>query len=122
MKQVLIVDDSPVIRKVARRIFESLRFQASEAEDGRQALDACAFLMPDALLVDWQMPGIDGFDCVREVRRLPGGAKPLILFCMSENDLALTARARHAGADGIILKPFDKDILAEKLSELGLVA
>lgn len=122
MKQFLIVDDSPVIRKVARRILDGLRFQTAEAQDGREALDACAFLMPDAILMDWKMPNLDGFDCVKELRRMPGGAKPRILICLSESDVAMTARARHCGADDILLKPFDRQILSDKVAELGLVA
>ena len=55
MKNCLVVDDSSVIRKVARRILEGLEFQISEAEDGEQALDACRQRMPDAVLLDWNM-------------------------------------------------------------------
>lgn len=122
MTQILIVDDSPVMRKVARRILDGLRFQTAEAENGRQALDSCALNMPDAVLIDWLMPGLDGFDCVKELRRMPGGQKPRVLVCLSENDAGLTARARHAGADDVILKPYDRDILGAKIGELGLGA
>lgn len=121
MKQVLIVDDSPVIRKVARRIFEGLHIQASEAEDGQQALEACAFLMPDAIFLDWQMPVMDGFDFLKELRKMPGGSRPKVLFCTSENDVARTARARYCGADDFILKPFDRRMMEEKITEMGLV-
>ena len=116
MKQIMVVDDSPVIRKVARRILEGMRFQTSEAEDGRQALEACAFLMPDAIFVDGHMPVMDGFEFVKELRKMPGGAKPRVVFCMSENDVAQTARARHYGVDEFMLKPFDREILLQKLA------
>lgn len=121
MKQILVVDDSPVIRKVARRIFEAMKFQTSEAVDGKQALEACAFLMPDAILVDWNMPVMDGFEFVKELRRMPGGGKPRVLFCASENDVAQTARARHAGADDIVLKPFDRQHMQDKIEAIGLI-
>ena len=72
MKTCLVVDDSSVIRKVARRILEGLEFQIVEAEDGEQALDACRSKMPDAILLDWNMPKMDGYEFLRNLRRLPG--------------------------------------------------
>ena len=60
MKTCLVVDDSSVIRKVARRILEGLNFSICEAEDGQQALDECKREMPDAVLLDWNMPVIAG--------------------------------------------------------------
>jgi two-component system chemotaxis response regulator CheY len=75
MTQVLVVDDSAVLRKVARRILEGLQFETAEAEDGKVALDACAASMPDAILLDWNMPVMDGFEFLRELRRMPEGGK-----------------------------------------------
>jgi two-component system chemotaxis response regulator CheY len=121
MKQVLVVDDSSVIRKVAKRILEGMRLQTTEAEDGQKALAACSFLMPDAILLDWNMPVMDGFEFLRELRKMPGGTKPKVVFCTTENDVAHIARAMHAGADEYIMKPFDKQIVQSKLEEIGLV-
>ena len=120
MKQVLVVDDSPVIRKTARRILEGMNFQTSEAVDGQQALSACSFLMPDAIVVDWSMPVLDGFEFMKQLRKMPGGEKPKILFCTSEYDVAQIARAMHVGADDVLMKPFDKDIVKAKFEEVGI--
>ena len=68
MKQVLVVDDSPMIRKIARRILEGMRLRTSEAADGRETLAACSFQMPDALFVDGNMPVLDGFEFLKELR------------------------------------------------------
>jgi two-component system chemotaxis response regulator CheY len=122
MKQVLVVDDSPVIRKTARRILEGMQLQTSEAVDGEQALNACSFLMPDAIIVDWSMPVVDGFEFIKQLRRMPGGEKPKVLFCTSEYDVAQIARALHSGADDILLKPFDKDIVKAKFEDIGIAA
>jgi len=73
MKTCLVVDDSSVIRKVARRILEGLAFQISEAEDGQQALEHCQRELPDAVLLDWNMPVMDGYQFLKALRRLPGG-------------------------------------------------
>src|SRR5262245_61146505 len=82
------VDDSSVIRKVARRILEGLEFAIVEAEDGEQALDACRSQMPDAVLLDWNMPKMDGYEFLRVLRRLPDGDRPKVVFCTTENDVA----------------------------------
>src|SRR6266704_6841665 len=121
MKNCLVVDDSSVIRKVARRILEGLEFQIVEAEDGEQALDACRSQMPDAVLLDWNMPKMDGYEFLRVLRRLPDGDRPKVVFCTTENDVAHIARALHAGANEYIMKPFDKDIVEAKFQEVGLI-
>ncbi len=121
MKTCLIVDDSSVIRKVARRILEGLDFQISEAENGEEAITACNRQMPDAILLDWNMPKVDGYEFLRMLRRLPGGDKPKVVFCTTENDVAHIARALHAGANEYIMKPFDKDIVEAKFQEVGLI-
>jgi two-component system chemotaxis response regulator CheY len=121
MKHCLIVDDSAVIRKVARRILEGMAFRVSEAEDGEQALAACRSQMPDAVLLDWNMPVMDGYEFLKALRRLPEGDGPKVVFCTTENDVAHIARAMHAGADEYIMKPFDKEIVTAKFQEVGLV-
>ncbi len=120
MKQVLVVDDSPVIRKIARRILEGMNLGTSEAADGRQALAACAFLMPDAILVDGAMPVLDGYEFLRELRAMPGGERPKVVFCTSEYDVAQIARAMHAGADDFLMKPFDREHVQSKFEGLGV--
>ena len=121
MKTCLIVDDSGIIRKVARRILESLEFQILEAENGEQAFETCHRELPDAILLDWNMPKMDGYDFLRALRRLPGGERPKVVFCTTENDVAHIARALQAGANEYIMKPFDKDIVEEKFQEIGLI-
>lgn len=121
MKTCLVVDDSSVIRKVARRILEGMQFAIIEAEDGQQALDECRRQLPDGILLDWNMPVMDGFDFLKALRRLPGGTAPKVVFCTTENDVAHIARALHAGANEYIMKPFDRDIVEAKFQEVGLV-
>jgi two-component system, chemotaxis family, chemotaxis protein CheY len=121
MKTCLIVDDSSVIRKVARRILEGLDFNITEAEDGALALEACRIKMPDAILLDWNMPNMDGYEFLRSLRRLPGGDRPKVVFCTTENDVAHIARALHAGANEYIMKPFDREIVEAKFQEVGLI-
>src|ERR1700722_244952 len=118
MKTCLIVDDSSVIRKVARRILEGLEFQIVEAEDGEQALEACRHQLPEAILLDWNMPKMDGYEFLRSLRKLPGGDKPKVVLCTTEKVDAHIARALHAGANEYIMKPVDKDIFEAKFQEV----
>ena len=122
MKTCLVVDDSGVVRKIARRILEGMEFTVVEAEDGAVALEACKQAMPDAVLLDWNMPVMDGFEFLVQLRRMAGGDVPKVVFCTTENDVAHIARALHAGANEYIMKPFDKDIVIAKFQEVGLLA
>jgi two-component system, chemotaxis family, chemotaxis protein CheY len=109
MRHVLVVDDSTVVRKIVRRILESADVRISEASNARQALAACSISMPDAILVDVDMPTPDGHEFLRQLRRMQGGNRPKVVICLNENDVAQIARAMHAGADDFMMKPFDAD-------------
>ena len=120
MKTCLIVDDSRVIRKVARQIFEAIGYTCSEAENGQVALDACKAAFPDFVLLDWNMPVMSGLEFIHALRQLPDGDKPTVVFCTTENDLSHIQNALSAGANEYIMKPFDADIIRGKLEQLGL--
>jgi two-component system chemotaxis response regulator CheY len=121
MKSCLVVDDSSVIRKVARRILEELHFSVEEAADGQIALDKCRVNLPDAILLDWNMPVLDGLEFLKALRQEPGGDKPSVVFCTTENDMDHILRALEAGANEYIMKPFDREILEAKFREVGLI-
>jgi two-component system chemotaxis response regulator CheY len=120
MRTCLVVDDSRVIRKVARRILEDIGYEIAEAADGMEALAWCRAAMPDAILLDWNMPLMTGIEFLRKLRAEPGGEGPVVVFCTVENDLAHIREALDAGANEYIMKPFDGDIIAAKLAEAGL--
>jgi two-component system chemotaxis response regulator CheY len=117
----LIVDDSRIIRKVARRIVEGLGFEVDEAGDGAEALIFCSSSMPEVILLDWSMPVMDGMAFLRRLRVLPGGAGPKVLFCTIETRAERIAEALSAGADDYVMKPFDGEILTSKFAEVGAV-
>ena len=121
MKTCLVVDDSSVVRKIARRILEQMKFEITEAEDGEKAIEVCKRAMPDAVLLDWNMPVMDGYEFLNNLRRMPGGDVPKVVFCTTENGMDHISRALHAGANEYIMKPFDKDIVAAKFREVGLI-
>jgi len=119
MKTCLVVDDSKVIRKVARHILEGLEFRVAEAADGREALEACAREVPDVILLDWNMPVMGGMDFLRALKA-DATMHPKVVFCTTENGTAHIRAALDAGADEYIMKPFDRETLASKLQIVGV--
>ncbi len=121
MKTCLIVDDSRVVRKVASRIVRDLGFSVTEAADGAEALRMCRQAMPDAVILDWNMPTMNGIDFLRALRREDDGKLPRVVFCSIENDAEHIREALNAGADEFVMKPFDADILESKFAQVGLI-
>ena len=121
MKTCLIVDDSAVVRMVARRILGELKFVTREAVNGAEALESCTRSMPDAILLDWNMPVMTGIEFIEMLRCMKGGDAPRVLFCTTENEVGRIRQALDAGADEYIMKPFDSEILHTKLDQLGLI-
>ncbi len=120
MKTCLVVDGSQVVRKVARRLLEDQGFAVAEAGDGMEALAWCRAMMPDLVLLDAAMPLMNGLEFLRRLRLEPGGRAPKVIFCSAETDLERIRQALDAGAAEYIIKPFDGDIVAEKLALAGL--
>ena len=121
MKTCLIVDDSKIVRMVARKILEGLNFEIAEAEDGQQALDACMAEMPTAVLLDWNMPVKNGLEFLKELRALDDVDQPVVVFCTTENDMTHIQEAIQAGANEYIMKPFDSEIIESKFTQVGLL-
>jgi two-component system, chemotaxis family, chemotaxis protein CheY len=117
----LVVDDSRVVRKVARRILEANDFAVTEAGDGQLAMDACRLSMPDCILLDWNMPVVDGITFLRNLRAEFGPDKPMVVFCTTENDMNHIEMAIASGAQEYIMKPFDEEILIGKFGQVGLL-
>jgi len=109
------------VRKVARRIVEDLGFSCEEAEDGQKAYETCQNTMPDAILLDWNMPVMSGIEFLEKLRMMDNGSTPRVVFCTTENDLAHIKRAMDSGADEYIMKPFDSDIIQSKFVQIGLL-
>ena len=122
MKTCLVIDDSRVIRKVARRILEDIGFNVLEAEDGAIGLEMCRARMPDAVIVDSMMPNLDGIGFMKTLRREARENAPAMMFCTTETEESHIVAARAAGAGTVLLKPFDKETLEGGLQRLGILA
>lgn len=121
MPNCLVVDDSKVIRKVARHILESLNLHVDEAEDGRAALEMCETQLPDVVLLDWNMPIMSGLDFLKELSRRNLPRLPKVIFCTTENGVDHIRAAVDAGADEYVMKPFDRETLESKLQIVGVL-
>jgi two-component system, chemotaxis family, chemotaxis protein CheY len=119
MKRCLIVDDSKVIRKVARHILETMEFEVSEAADGQEALDYVSNETPDVILLDWNMPVMSGMDFLKAYRALGHATVAKVIFCTTENGIGHIQAAINAGADEYVMKPFDRETLESKLQIVG---
>ena len=122
MKICLIVDDSEIVRKYARLILESLDYRTIEAESPSAAIDRLAGDTPHIILADWKIPGANTLEFIGQVRRMNLTRRPYIIYLTTENDHAELDRAMVAGADDFLLKPFNRDIMKMKLTEIRLAA
>ncbi len=122
LKSCLVVDDSKVIRKVARHILESMAFAVNEAADGQEALTFCRANRPDVILLDWNMPVMSGMEFLGAFNDLDYGheERPRVVFCTTENSIDHIRAAIEAGADEYVMKPFDRETLEGKLQLVGV--
>lgn len=120
--RALIVDDSRAARSLVRRVIEPFGFEVSEAGHGGEAFEQLSPADPvDVILVDWNMPVMDGLELVREIRARREYARMPILMVSSESDPKMMAHALIAGADDYLVKPIDADMMRDKLQIIGVL-
>lgn len=122
MRRCLLIDDSPLIRKVARLVFERQRYTVLEAESAADALEHCGKEMPELILLDWYLPGSNALDLLKQLKAVAGTARPYIIYLTTENDPLDISRAMQAGCDDVMMKPFTRAELEAKLDSLPVAA
>jgi two-component system chemotaxis response regulator CheY len=122
MKRCMFVDNSSVIRKVAKRILGGPHMIVEEAATGADALDLCAMDMPDIIIVDSTLPDMPAVDFICRARAIEALVKPQIAICLAEVDVGAIMRAKRAGAQGYVLKPFNRSQLLESFRSLRAAA
>jgi two-component system chemotaxis response regulator CheY len=120
-KRILVVDDSRVVRRIARQMLEDAGFIVDDACNGAEALHRMRQDRPDAVLLDWNMPVMNGIECLRTLRQEFGQEQPCVILCTTENEPGFIMSAIEAGAQEYIMKPFTDMILRGKLEQLGLL-
>jgi two-component system chemotaxis response regulator CheY len=122
MPTVLIVDDSKAMRMLTSYMLMALGVTPVFAEDGVEALEICAREMPDAVLLNWYMPAMDGPSFQERLTALSHNHLPKVIFCTADDDFDKIAEAVSAGVDGLIIKPFDLNTLSYSLEKNGVLA
>ena len=121
--RALVIDDSRAVRMLLGKMLQDLGFEVSEAGHGREAL---ARLQEqgkmDLAVVDWNMPEMNGFDFVTEVRSKPEYDDLQLMMVTTETEMSQVIKAIEAGANEYVMKPFTKEIIAEKLQIVGLIS
>lgn len=110
-----------MIRKVSRRIVESVGFAVIEAENGEEGLARCRAAMPDLIITDWNMPVMSGIEFVTALRAIPTAKPPKVVFCTTNSGARDIHKGIDAGADEYVIKPFDEAALLSRLQAVGAV-
>lgn len=119
---VLVVDDSKTIRSILKGYLTKWGFEVTEAVNGVDALAQLKQMAhPDLVLVDWNMPEMDGVSFVRAVRADPGYDALPLMMVTTNTELDHVSTALDAGANEYIMKPFTGDMIKEKLELLGFL-
>ena len=120
--RALIVDDSRATRTIIKRMLSEVGFEVVEATDGVDALRRLKEIgQADVLLVDWNMPEMNGYDLVCAIRGDHQYDKVPLMMVTSETEMGQMAKALEAGANEYVMKPFTKEVITEKLALLGVL-
>ncbi len=121
MKNCLIVDDSKIVRKVSRAIIEPMGYAIFEAENGQEALDIALVTPIQVVMLDWNMPVMNGMEFLLKLRAAEGIEQPQVIFCTTENEMTKIIEAMQSGANEYVMKPYDENIIRGKFEQLGLI-
>jgi two-component system chemotaxis response regulator CheY len=113
----LVVDDSDVVRKIARHYLADYGADTREAANGVDALAACDAAMPDLIIADRLMPAMGGREFIVQLRQRPDGDRPYIIYSTSENDPRDIAHALTSGANDYLIMPFDHESFHAKIRQ-----
>ncbi|MFT3731672.1 MAG: response regulator [Hyphomicrobium sp.] len=122
MLHCFVIDDSEIIRKYTRLIFENLGFRVSEADSAVAAMERLRSEEPDYILVDWRLPDTNSIELIEKIRALPAKKSPCIIYNVTENEPLEIQRALARGADTFLLKPYNRQIIETKLQEIRAAA
>ena len=118
----LVIDDSSTMRLILTRFLAKMGFHVVEAANGREALERLREMgRADLVLVDWNMPEMNGVDFVRSVRADSSFDDLPLVMVTTNTELEHVAEALEAGADEYVMKPFTMDVIREKLGLLGFL-
>lgn len=119
--RVLLIDDSRAIRRIIGDMMQSLGFEVTEAGNGIEALQRLEeFGAPDICFVDWNMPEMNGLEFIKAVRAKKEYYDLPLMMITTETEMERMAQAFVAGVNEYVMKPFDREMIIEKLNILGI--
>jgi two-component system cell cycle response regulator DivK len=116
--RILVVEDTPDTRELLRVLFEAEGYEVLTAEDGLAAVEMAHREVPDAIVMDMSLPGLDGYKAARLIRREPALAGVPLIACTAFNRWEWRGKAIAAGFDAFLTKPIDVGLLAATLASL----
>jgi two-component system chemotaxis response regulator CheY len=120
MSQAMVVDDSRAVRMILSRDLKEMGYDVCAAADGAEALALLRAEM-SLVLVDWNMPRMNGLEFLEKLRTDPRYASVKVIMVTTETEVDQMVKALAAGANEYVMKPFTKEILADKMRMLGLI-
>ena len=121
MKLCLVVDSSKIVVDVAKCLLNSMGYEVISAGTGEEGIQRCQLQMPDAILLDWDLPDMSGFDFLIEFKKSFRVDPPHIVYMTTENDPIDISRSLSSGASDFVLKPFDRSDIQAKFQNAARV-
>ncbi len=118
--RALVIDDSKSIRSILSKILVEIGFTVEEAGNGLEALDVIKKEKVDLALVDWNMPDMNGYEFIQEVRKDNTHKDMRMMMVTTETEMNKVVEALEAGANEYVMKPFTKEMIIEKLALMGM--
>ncbi|MFQ5451063.1 MAG: response regulator [Nitrospinaceae bacterium] len=121
--RALVIDDSKAIRLILGKILKDLGFDVVDASNGFEALERLRDNgKMDIALVDWNMPEMNGFEFICEVRKDDSYKDMPLMMVTTETEMTQVIKALKAGANEYVMKPFTKEMILEKLNLMGIAS
>lgn len=118
--RAIVIDDSKSIRSILSKILIEIGFTVEEAANGLEALDVIKKDKVDLALVDWNMPNMNGYEFIQEVRKDNTYKDMRMMMVTTETEMNKVVEALEAGANEYVMKPFTKEMIIEKLALMGM--
>jgi len=115
--QILVADDDPINRQIAQRLLERLGHRVRTVADAAAVVEAWRHGLDDVILMDLEMPGLDGVEATRAIRRVPGARRPWIIAASAHDAAERRASSLGTGMDDYLEKPLQKDRLEHAIRQ-----
>ena len=117
-KRILVIDDDEIVIKLVESVLKKFQFEVLTAFDGESGIEIAKEKHPDAILLDRKMPGLNGNDTLKILKKDINTANIPVLMLTGDNNIAEVAKSLELGADDYIVKPFNPENLIARLKNV----